>query len=387
MWATDLARAAALTAALGAALCAALCAGACGGPGIAPWEPDPGPYDRSSAEALEALPAIDAALAEARPDRVLELLGELAAAEPKNLHLRSRLQEAELLELELGGTIAQLESDLLAAGRTLDGEPRDRMRRWYALRAEQSGAPEDLVLAARIENDDLAALRLLDEALEADRDCVWGHYGRAHVLLRMGRLAEAEEALAVAIDLDPGHPRVRRLEPALLARFSEPKLARRGLLTWLEETAEDPRVSELERIDAQLELAELELRIEAWGAALGRLNSFAGRTAEQEYRRRMARSVGLEAEGRYEDSLAEARVARERRPQSFRSWVHEALLLEHHLGDEPGALVAWRRAAELAGQRSGSGVDGEAALLGLQARVAVERLTERMAQAAAAPRP
>ena len=85
------------------------------------------------------------------------------------------------------------------------------------------------VLAARVEDDAIAAERMLDLALELDPLCSWAHYGRAHALLRQDwkadRWSEAQSSLDEALARDPGHLRARRLQAWMHAQEGATELS------------------------------------------------------------------------------------------------------------------------------------------------------------------
>jgi tetratricopeptide (TPR) repeat protein len=348
---------------------------------------EPGPYDRLAPLQLEGLALVQEEIADGRSEAAAERIDALLRAAPQNLWLAALRQDLELEALQLGGSIPELDADLRAAGRSLAGGPRDRLRRWYAVRAESLGTAFDLVLAARIEDDELAALRLLDEAVSVDPACVWAHYGRAHALLRLKRVEEASAALDRALDLDASHPRARRLETALLALGKDREPAIAALRTWLRETEGDPRVGPFDQQAAVLDLVELELGAERYAQAYGRLAAMEGMTPQLEVRRLLYLVVAADGVGAFDEALAAARRAGELQPENFRAHVHEALLLEARFGDRTGARDAWALAAETAAAASSAGLDGDAALQLLAARVELARLDRSLgkSQASSAP--
>ena len=175
---------------------------ACAGPELRGWGGEPGVSDRFEPGQVEVLDLVRDDLEAGDRARAMERLAQLQEAAPLNLTVAALRQDLELEWLESGRKIEELTADLAAAARPIEGSPRTLLRRWYALRAENGGTVQDLVLAARIEDDALASLRLLDEALELEPLEIWAHFGRAHTLARLDRFVEARTALDVALDLD-----------------------------------------------------------------------------------------------------------------------------------------------------------------------------------------
>lgn len=368
------------------AVCAvALLAVGCGGTRLAEWDARPGAYDRiDAAQAVELQQAraeVDAGdLVEARA-RLTALLEQV----PRNLYVATALQDVELELLRTGGSIEELARALETSGRPTDGSPAVRLRRWYRLRADGESEPDAfaLVLAARVEPDAPAALLLLENAVRADPECVWAHLGRAHFLLREGELEAGRAALDRAIELDPGHPRVRRLESTLLDRLGERDAARRSLATWLRETADDPRVPEGDLLDAELDLVTYDLEDDRAREALRRLDGMTIASPVRRGRALLLRSDALASLGRYEECLEVVREARFLGPGSYLADEHEARLLQDGLGDEVGALAAWRSVRELAATLAPT--SGGAALAALRARAEIERLERALAERSGTP--
>lgn len=359
----------------------------CGGTRLVAWDARPGAYDRiEPQQALElqrARDEVDAGDARAARERLLTLQHEV----PRNLYVATALQDVELELLRTGGTIDELERALATSGRPVDGSPAVRLRRWYRLRADESierrnedgSEPHafDLVLAARMEPDAPSALLLLESAVEADPDCVWAHLGRAHFLLREGELEAGKAALDRAIAIDPGHPRVRRLEATLLDRLGEREAAGRLLAIWLRETQGDPRVARSDRFDATLDLVTFDLESDRAEPALARLDTLELTSPARRARALLLRSAALAGLERFEESLEVVREARFLGPGDYLADEHEARLLQDALGDRAGALEAWRSVRELAATLAPT--SGAAALAALRARAEIERLERELA--------
>jgi tetratricopeptide (TPR) repeat protein len=349
-----------------------LCA-SCAGTRVAPWESDPGPYDVLAPHELFELGAARAEFDAGRPRDARERLVALLAERPRNLFVATLLQDVELELLRTGRNLPELDAALAASTVTDDGAPAVRLRRWYRLRADSGPVNAfDLVLAARVEGDSPAALRLLDSAIASDANCIWAHFGRAYVLLREGDLEQCRKSLGRAVDLDAGHPRVRRLEATLLERLGEVKAARRLLAEWVERVADDPRVSAGDVVDSRLDLVNADLVDRRTTAALDRLDQIETEDPSRRARLLLLRAAALAELGRFEESLDAALESRFYAPGDFRSHVQEAIVLQDGLADLEGALDAWRTAAELAATLAST--EGAAAFALQRARIEVERL-------------
>ncbi|MEZ5979772.1 MAG: tetratricopeptide repeat protein [Planctomycetota bacterium] len=328
---------------------------ACGSTRLEPWDPRPGPYDALDDASLAELDDVRVEFDRGDLDEALSRVRALLAANPKNLFVASFAQDVELEWLRQGRSLPELDRALAASTLPDEGAPAVRLRRWYRLRAESDRSAFRLVLAARAEDDGVAALRLLDEAIATDPACVWAHFGRAFVLLQQGDLAACKQSLDRAIALDPGHPRVRRLEATLLEKLAQGELAYDLLVTWTREVASDPRVSDGELIDAHLDLASFELLVEKDPeAALLRLSALRTDDPGRNARLALIESTCHADLEDYESALDAARRARLYAPSNYLSWQQEALLLQRGVGDLEGALEAWRTVAELASERSGT---------------------------------
>ncbi len=243
----------------------------------------------------------------------------------------------------------------------------------YAQRARGSERALDWLLAARAEEDDLAALHLLGRALEFDGSFAWAHYGRAHVLLRLGGLEESRQALDRALALEPGHIPARRLEVRWLERQGRSRDALAALDAWLQRTATDPRVAEPQRVAARIDAAALSLEGEGEQAALARLAALGPLEGAQRERALLLQAVALDGLGRSEEALAAARAAQGGGEGGMLAWMHEALLLERRLGDPAGARRAWLQVLAAVGEGSAErDLDGVLAVL--RARFALARL-------------
>lgn len=355
---------------------AILCA-SCAGTRVAPWVPNPGPYDVLATAELAELAVARADFDEGRPREARERLVNLLTQRPRNLFVATLLQDAELELLRTGRDLPELDTALAASTLVDDGSPAVRLRRWYRLRADAGSKDAfDLVLAARAESDWPAALRLLDSAIVADPDCIWAHFGRAYVCIHEGDLEECWKSLARAVELDAGHPRVRRLEATLLEKLGEGAAARGLLVEWVERVADDPRVAPGDVVDATLDLVDFDLKNGRTQAALERLDRIQTEDPARRARALLLRSTALTELKRYEEAIDAAYQSRFYAPGDFRSYEHEAVILQKGLADLEGALEAWRAVAELAGTLAST--DGSAARAFNRARITVERLEKQL---------
>lgn len=344
---------------------AAATLGACGAQGVA-WKATwSAPYadfdDRLREEFGQARALMQAGRQEAAHAR----LAQLVSAHPDNIELGAWLQEVELVLLERG---VALLPDLAGEG----ASPEDALRRSYGERVEESPSVAGLVLAARVETDAIAAEIQLERALELDPRCAWAHYGRAHALLRLRhrvqRWREAREALRRTLEIDPGFVRARWLEAWMLAQEGAGRRAVFALDTWLLETRGDPRVTRDQRIAAELDLAQVRILVGDAKGARDLLLTLEGTTLGRT--RRLAMLAVAEHElGDHQAALDAARRAEDSTDDTLLPQVQQALLLEHALGDAPGARAQWALVEEAAEGRT----DLEAVLQGLRAQVERER--------------
>ncbi len=312
-----------------------LLAAACSAPTVNPRAIGRGaPADALAPAALALLERGLASLAEGRMEDALELLRALALDHPQHVPVGIWLQEARLSQAR----------STPAAG--FEGNPDEPLRRAYRERADAEPSVLALLLAARVEDDPVASLLLLDRALELDPASAWAHYGRAHVLARRGDLDEAGRALDAALAREPAHLPARRLAAWLAARTGRSDEAVGALESWIADCGADLLLVPARRDEARLDLALLLLhagRTERASQVLGALEG----TAAEPFRRLCAQAVALEARGRYVDALAAARAASTASPRAVLPLVQQALILERRLGDARLAREAWGRVLEL----------------------------------------
>jgi len=362
-----------LRAAFACALACALTWG-CQAPAAPTWRPAPAP---ASASVLEEVAALERA---GRLEDARESLAAAVAAAPGDYDAAARLQD--------------LESQLLVAGEPVpgfDGPPADpvaTLRRVYRARAVASGRPLDDVLAARAEDDRLAALHLLDQALAKDGEFALAHYARAHVLFAVGRLGDARAALDSALERAPGLAAARRLEARLLAAEGDEQMALAALDGWLARTRGDPRVVDAERVDGELDAAGLELARGEARAALERLGRLPDGIGPRGARLELLRAAAWELRGDWDAALAAARRAADLAPADPLPLVYGALIHGRRRGDRVAARRAWLRVVELAaaGAAGAGAFDPRLALYVLRARVELAQL-ERGRLSGAVSRP
>ncbi|MEC8510984.1 MAG: tetratricopeptide repeat protein [Planctomycetota bacterium] len=352
------------------AAAALLTLGACGSPG-ARWSTSwDAPYASFDADARSALVAARGLADEGRRADALALLVEVTDRDPGNIEVAALVQDLEEALL-LDGV------DLFAPEHSLaDITPDVALRLEYAARAAAEPTVVTEVLRARAETDLRAAATQLERAIDLDPTCAWAHYGLSHVLLgdrsRVDRWSGARQALARALELDPGHVRARRLEAWMAAQEGSRADAEALLVRWIEEVEDDPRVGEAERVEARLDLALLLLLRGEDRRALRLLEDLEG--ARDDRARRLmlltvARQEGGDALGALDAALRAQGAGQEGEALPL---VQEALVLELFLERPDEAEERWQEVARL-----GEGAANLADLIqGLRARVRLERAAD-----------
>jgi len=346
--------------------------GACGS--VAPrWEKSwDAPYGSFTPDEKELFEQARRAHDDGDLPLALGLYDELVRADPENLEVAAWKQEAEIAWL-LGGATGDARAPVLAWLATLMQEdaPIDALRREYLEAARDEPSVTSLVLVARLETDALAARVLLEEAIEADPESAWAHYGRAHALLMeralKNRWSLARRALERALTLEPGHLRARRLEAWMSAQEGASPMATAQLERWLLQSEGDARVDQIERRRIELDLALVYVRRGRDADALRILESLEGRSPERG--RRFTLIAGTMAEGDPARALDAARRAQAADPEALLPLVQEALLLEHYLDRAEDALAVWRQIVE----RSSGSPELGSLLQALRGRVELER--------------
>lgn len=354
----------------GAAALVAGCAtvlGACGAPRAA-WSPSwSRPYATFDRDARVAFTAARVRMDAGDALGAWEELDRLCAEHPDNIELAVWRQEAELVLLR------EPEPPAALAYFGDEGTPEERLRVHYAELADRYSSVVAHVLAARVEEDAIAAQNSLDFAIQLDPGCAWAHYGHAHALLRQELKAErwraARRSLDEALEKDGSHLRARRLEAWMDAQEGATERAAAKLEVWLAATADDPRVTEPDRLAAELDLAATWILRGRAGDALALLATREGEPHERPRRLALV-AVALQETGDLAGALDAARRAEDAAPGTLLPTVQEALLLEYGLGRDEAARERWLRVAEAA---EGAG-DLGAMLQGLRAQVELERL-------------
>lgn len=273
-------------------------------------------------------------------------LARLRQRHPERLELSFLFQDLEC--------IAGREAALRAAARS---------------QAEAVPVALNLLLAARVEDDPLAARAQIERALELEPDNVWAHYALAHSLARGGEWVAAAERVQRALAIDPGHLPARRLETMVLARGGDRGDAIAALARWIHNAERDPLVSAPDLDSARLDLAQLLIldgEAEQARAVLAQLAEPERSGARVE----LVFAAVEQAQGRPVRALDAARAAGDQDGRVALGDVQEALLQEDWMKDTVAARAAWERV--LAHARTGS--DLSSVLLGLRARAALERL-------------
>ena len=345
---------------LGAVL-AALCA--CGGTRFG-WKTSEPAWDASEAHALAGARVAEDA---GRSGDAWAIVAPLTLSHPSDLDLATWLQDLRL--------------ELLARGLPLDpaldpwrgeAKPEEALRKLYADQAREHEAPAALVLAARMESDAIAAITLLDRALELSPDLAWAHYGRAHALLRHKSLIKrwelAREALQRALALDPGLIGARRLEAWMLAQEGLIPSARRALDAWLASTRADLRVSRAERAEAEVDLALLRVLDGDPEGAQELCQALEGEPMARS-RRLAVLAVAAAEMGALEEALESARRAHDSATSDVLPLVQQALLQQYWLRDEEAARGLWHEILSRAAGRP----DLSTLLQGMRAQLQLER--------------
>ncbi len=353
-----------------ALLLALLCAtslgvGGCRGTQVFEWERRPGRYDQVGGSGLSALRRAREAVDNGDRDTAFELVNQVFGLVPQNIAVGVLLQE---LQLELLVERPREGGD----GRT-PIERRRALARLWRQRAEAEQTAASLVLAARIEEDGLAAQLLLEQALAADPECSWAHYGLAHLAARAGEWGEVSAHLAGALRIDPGQPQARRLQAAMLARAGKIVEAIAALEHWLEQVDGDPRVARSLVASARLDLAQLWLERGDSGRARSALeDQSADRDDERRYLLLLA--AVEEADDRPDLALRAAEQAESLQVDDPVALEQQALLFDLWLGDPIAAQSAWQRLLAHAEERP----DLASRLRVMRARIELERLAAEL---------
>jgi hypothetical protein len=402
---------------LGALLAAfAVLLPACGSPGVVPtWERATALEQRTPAAMDGALSAARAALELGRPGEVGGLLAPIIDAEPGCILALVLLQEATIANL------AHTQSSPTARA-TVDPEALNELASLARQRAMDSGLGVDLLLAARLEPDYVAAMLLLDQLLEGAEGgdpalLAWGHYAKAFLAVRAVELKRADKSLKAALAAMPGHLPARLLEARLAPRDEDRSDSEVLMAYWLERAASAPQISSQVWYDTAVDVAILRvLRTDAEGAleALGALDYVRGLGAEPtestespsdepifgaraanapapeawaappvstQIRAGLVHAASLASMNQAEQALAKTdatiELARSAGIDLPRGEMQRALLFELWLDDPARAAAAWERSLgiiETQVQSEASGDEFNDLLRTIQAQVRLERL-------------
>lgn len=252
--------------------------------------------------------------------------------------------------------------------------PREALRDSYRAEAEEAPSPLAYFLAARLEEDELAAQLLLKKAIELDPRMSWAHYALAHVAARAGDWGSARTELERTFELQPDHLPALRLYGWLQAGAGDTESAIAALESWLKRSSEDLLATTAVREELRLDLA---LAYSAAGdqeKALETLSELSPGWVS-EVRRLAALAVMEEGRGDLDKSRRAVASARNADPDSLLPAVQEALLLEIWLGDPEAARQAWERVLDLASRSN----ELAAGLQRFRAEVHLQRLDRQLA--------
>jgi len=304
------------------------------------------------------------------------VLAALAQRHPDDVAVGVWLQEAQiaLAGLSLETSSSETSSQEAASPGASSAEdvagpdPLEPLRARYRAAAEADPTPARLVLAARLEPDLSTAADLLDRALDREPGCAWAHYGKAFLAMRSKSWHAAREAIARALEADPGHLRTRRLQAVMLARGGAIDQAVAALEAWIEYAGTDPTIERSLLAKTQLDLALL--LVVSGEPERGRRVLEGVHSSGLEAGRRYATLAACEqALSQWRSALEAAERAEELAPGDPLSIVQQALLHEYWLDDPEAASAAWERVLEASGDEASLA----ALLQRTRARVRVER--------------
>ncbi len=336
------------------ALAACLCCWACAGPRVVDTPESTSPYDQ--------IPPAAAAEFQAARQRFTQ--GDVAIARATF----ERLVETWPDSVVVGIWWQECEAAL---------DDVEELRRRSEEKAQNRPSVASEVLAARAQTDPAGAEVWLARAEARDPGCVWVHYGRAFRAAGESRFEPAREALQRALASDPGHLASRRLEAWILARDGATDEARARLAGWVARAASDPRVLPVQLAEARLDLALLELSSGEPSRAEDQLEELDAALVPA-WRFHAARACTRQASGDLEGARADIEAARALAPSELLPAVQDALFHDDFDADPARARAAWTAVREMAASHD----DLSAAFETLRARVRLERLERRAANAA-----
>ena len=159
------------------------------------------------------------------------------------------------------------------------------------------------------------------------------YFSRAVVLLNQGRIAEAEQHLAAALQADPSNVAARQTYVSLLLEQHRVEPARRVLQEGLAVTPGHPEFA--------LALARIHTERREYAAALQVMDKAGTATASSEFQ--ALRGAVLQRMGRHQEAVAAYQNALRSGLQPATTWLGFAISLEA-LGRKPEAAQAYQRA-------------------------------------------
>lgn len=339
-----------------------------------PWSfqaPAGDPYRQLEPEGVEQLRRGIQLLEEGRLSAARDAFQSLVERAPGDLASAVWQQEGHVAWV--------LRGSRLGAPRDPDVVPLAALREDYRRQAQAQPTPLAWYLAARLEEDPLAAQLSLQRALELDPEMSWAWYAQAHVAARAGDWLAARQALERTFDLVPDHLPALRLYGWFQAEAGDTGGAIAALEAWLERADQDWLATTRQREEVRLDLA-LAYQADGQGGSAARLLREIEPGSVDEVRRLTAIAVVEEGRDYVNEALSAARAARVADPSAILPRVQEALLLELWLGDGASARAAWEEVLALTAD-SDDLADG---LQRFRAEVHLQRLA-RAAQVSGAP--
>jgi hypothetical protein len=245
----------------------------------------------------------------------------------------------------------------------------DELRDDASESAESSPSPLAYFLAARLEEDGLAANRLLEKALVLDPEMVWAHYGLAYGAARDGDWIAARGHLEHVFALDSGHLPSLRLHGWLVAEAGDIPSAIEALETWVDAAPDDLLAGQRTLDRVRFDLALAYTGNGAPGRSLDLLDQLEGSTIPT-VQLKTARAVAQQDQGNPVAARSAALAGRRADRSAVLPAVQNALLLELWFDDKKAARRAWQEVIDLANQ----GDDLASGLQLFRAQVHLQRL-------------
>ncbi|MFT4711059.1 MAG: hypothetical protein ACJAZ8_002096 [Planctomycetota bacterium] len=372
-----------------------LCAASCGGAGVAPnWEPP--------SFGTQAIPAgHEVFLRQARA--ALER-GDFRSVNP--ILASTRISAPDCAIAALLSQDAELAKKRAPRGLLFDPWQMVSMVAW--LKAKQSKRGLDFLLAARMDEDGIASMNMLDQILTAEprnpADIrAWAHYGLAFRLVQSGDLAAARRSLRAALKEQPGHLLARRLEVRLESPAQKLASKEIRLAYWLERAVEAPEVPSTLWYDSVVDLAVLRmgrndgksalkalagldyLRGAAEGESLGEPSKPWGPALPgTAIRAGLVRAAALASVGRPEEALAQSEATLATATEAGLSLplgeMQRARLFERWFQEPEMAASAWAASLQMIAEEvqtgAASGQEFDELMHFIQAQIRLERLRE-----------